>query len=497
MKSILKKITGMIMGFMMIVSLVMPAAAQGNNGTITIENAVDKQTYTIYKILNLSHSGDAEGAHSYTVNEKWSAFMNGDDVKNVYFTIDESGYVSWKEGVDTGQVAEFAKKALAYAQEHKIQHDGQRTADASGKVTFSNLPLGYYLVDSSLGSLCSLDSTNTTVTIKDKNGAPTLTKEVQENSTSQWGNENDANIGDIVKFRTTIVAKKGAQNYIVHDKMSSGLTLASKDTNPIIVKEKATNTILTRGTEFEVHVNEGGKGSVDQCTFHVEFKQTYLDTITEDTDLVIEYAAELNENSLIYGESNTNESFLSYGDSSKTSTSITNTYTFEFDLVKTDANGKVLDGAQFELYDAKTNGNKISFVKKGNGVYRVASSNDVEKTTVIIPYNGVAKIEGLDGGKTGKSTIYYLDEIVAPEGYNKLSERQEIIISDRNIGTDYNDGIGGQWVNHNGGVQVINKSGAELPSTGGMGLTLIYGLGAILVIGAGIILVTNKRVKKQ
>ena len=45
-------------------------------------------------------------------------------------------------------------------------------------VTFKNLPLGYYLVDSSVGTLCSLDTTKPTVEIKEKNGVPSVDKKL-------------------------------------------------------------------------------------------------------------------------------------------------------------------------------------------------------------------------------------------------------------------------------------------------------------------------------
>lgn len=57
---------------------------------------------------------------------------------------------------------------------------------------FDNLDLGYYLVDSTLGTLCSLDTTNPDVTIEEKNAVPTNEKEVEEDSTNAYGKTNDA-----------------------------------------------------------------------------------------------------------------------------------------------------------------------------------------------------------------------------------------------------------------------------------------------------------------
>lgn len=48
----------------------------------------------------------------------------------------------------------------------------------SETVTYSGLDLGYYLVDSSMGTLCALTTTNPTVEINEKNTAPTVEKKV-------------------------------------------------------------------------------------------------------------------------------------------------------------------------------------------------------------------------------------------------------------------------------------------------------------------------------
>ena len=80
----------------------------------------------------------------------------------------------------------------------------------STTVSFTGLKLGYYLVDSTLGTLCSLDTTNPSVTIQEKNVAPGNEKKVEEDSTGNYGEKNDADIGQTVKFQSTITAQAGA-----------------------------------------------------------------------------------------------------------------------------------------------------------------------------------------------------------------------------------------------------------------------------------------------
>ena len=265
------------------------------------------------------------------------------------------GYVQWNAGAD--QVA-FAKEALAYAKANNIQPVDTQSAEAGDPttdrvpVTFNNLPLGYYLVDTTLGTLCSLNTMNPNVTMQETNDVPKVVKEVQEDSDQSWGSENTAEIGDTVEYRTTVTIVPGAANYILHDEMDAGLTL-----NPNSIKIDD----LTAGTEYTVATT----GLKDECDFEITFAKTYLDSITSETKIVVTYSAVVNENAEIHQNPNNNKTWLDFGEKmtpDKTPDSTTKTYTFTFDIVKTDDKDELITGAAFRLYDAKTGGNEIALV---------------------------------------------------------------------------------------------------------------------------------------
>ena len=356
-----------------------------------------------------------------------------------------------------------------------------KTADGT-TVAFTGLNLGYYLVDTTLGTLCSLDTTKPDATMNEKNEVPSQTKDVQEDSDSSWGNKNTAEIGDTVNYRTTISAKKGAQGYVLHDVMSAGLTL---NENSVMVAG------LTKGQDADsgdYHVVTTGLS--DRCTFEVVFHQSYLDTITANTNIVVTYSAVVNENAEVSPSDNPNETKLEYGEASNpedkfTPPSETKTYTFKVDVVKTDDKKKVLDGAQFELYDAKTGGHEIALVKVKDGVYRLAKDGETG-VDYITTVKGQLEINGFDA-----NTKYYLEETKAPDGYNKLAERVEIAVKEANLEASVSNGV---W--QNGGVHIVNKAGDLLPTTGGMGTTILYIIGGVLVIGAGAVLIIRRRTRK-
>lgn len=484
----MKKIASLLLALVMVLTMTTTAfAAQEGEltgGTITIKNAVEGQKYNAYQILYLESYNADTGAYSYKANSAWKTWLEKEEQKT-YVSISDEGYVTWKEGADA---AAFAKAALAYAKQQSFEADATVTAtkgaDETVTASMKDLKLGYYLVDSTLGTLCSLDTTKPSAEIEEKNAQPTIEKKVREDSTNEWGDSNSAEIGQTVEFKTTINAKKGAQNYVLHDKMDAGLTL-----NRTSITVKVGDTPLTKDTDYTVVFD-----TTDGCTFEIKFAQTYLDKITEDTTIVVTYSAVLNENAKISTDANYNKTKLDYGDGSSTKEDTTETYTFKFDIIKTDSNKKLLSGAKFELYDAATGGNKIALVKESEGVYRVATPDEekADDFTSAVIEAGKVTVKGLD---SDSKTTYWLEEIEAPAGYNKLNARVEVKMTEgKNLETTM---TGDTWAEENGGVQITNQSGTELPSTGGIGTTIFYVIGAILVIGSAVLLITKKRMSNH
>lgn len=468
-----RKILTLLTILVMALCMTTTVFAAGETGTITIGNAIVDQTYNAYRIFDLSFSPATEeggvAAYSYTVNSAWTNFINSADIKDKYVSIDNAGYVTWVEDADA---AEFAKLALAYAKTNSIAATATQKATAE-TVTMADLPLGYYLVDSTVGTLCALDTTDTEVTITDKNDEPTIENYVKADS-GDWAETNTETIGKDVEHKIVINAKEGAEGYVLENVYSEGLTY------------KEVTSVTLDGTEvskddYTVEKTENG--------FKITFDQEFLDTLKDTSKIEVFHTATLNKDAEIHAGENTSEAKLSYGEKSDIKVAVDNpviTYTYEFDLVKTDSSKKVLDGATFKLYDAETAGNEIKVVavEGQTGVYRVALEGE---TGVVesIPA-GQATIQGLGNG------TYYLEEVAAPEGYNELTARQSVTIASTNNKATVADGT-----YDNGGVQVINKTGTELPTTGGMGTTILYIIGGTLMVAAGVTIVARKKMANQ
>ena len=499
---IIKKIAAIMLSVMMVLgmcSVVGAAETSGsygdNDGKITIQDAKKDQTYTIYRILKLesfSRGDDRDkGNYAYKVEDGWEKFVNNTSTGGAYLIKDPtSGYVTWNSAktADSDKAA-FAKAALEYATDSSNNIVNTGTVKAAGEtVQFTGLNLGYYLVDSSAGALCSLDTTNPDVTIKEKNGVPSVDKVVK--SADGYKDNNTASIGDTVEFKTTIIAQPGAQNYVLHDKMDAGLTFDNTSIKINLMKNGETKESLVGDTNYTIKTS--GLESENPCTFHIEFKQDFCDTLKANDQIIITYSATLNESAVIAGEGNKNGTWLKYGDSSETNHDETTTKTFEIPVFKytKDASGT---GAETGLKDAQ-------FILKKRGE---ASGMGLEKVTptptgkegIVYCYKKNAAETIVTTDDTGKFTIqglapgaYKLVEKEAPKGYNKLSAPVEITIGNDGK-VSYNTETNATW------VKVENKTGSLLPSTGGMGTTLFYIFGAILVIGSGVVLITKKRMK--
>ena len=474
-----KKLVGLLLALVMVFAVSAAMAAQEgtlDGGSITINDAVPEQVYKAYQMLYLESYNASANAYAYKANSAWETWLRS---QSSYVAFDSQGYVTWVKGADA---AAFAK--LAQAQAASMTADATTTAPAAGEgktystVAFSDLKLGYYLVDTTLGTLCSLDTTNPSVIMEEKNEVPTNVKTVEEDSTGNYGEKNDADIGQTVNFKSTITAQAGAENYVFHDKMSEGLTYTGM------------TGITLNGTAVDAsNYTVVTTGLTDGCTFEVRFTQAFCDTLKANDQIVISYTATLNEKAVIAGDGNPNTSKVSYGDSSNTKftpDSQTKTYTWDVDVFKYTMNGETetaLADAKFTLSKNSDGSNPIALVSEGNNVYRVAKTGETGTVTEITTdATGKFTIKGLD------ADTYYLTETAAPAGYNKLAGPVTIVIGENGVVNGTTEAP--QGVDE---VKILNQSGTELPSTGGIGTTIFYVIGGVLVIGAAAMLIAKRK----
>lgn len=488
---LIKKIAAIMFAFMMVFSLStnVKAVEETETGKIIINPANPSQTYKVYRILKLESYDKDKELYSYVkTGDRWDGFINEQIKDGGYLKINSDGYVAFKEDNPSQETMRaFTKKALDYATLKSIPATKEGTTGANDKnVTIDGLGLGYYLVGSTTGALCSLTTTNPEETINDKNIVPTVNKQVLvKTNPDTYGPKNSVSIGDHVQFKTTINVKPGAKNYILHDKMDSNLKFVD-------IRDVSTNNNVNllrqeNGQDFTV----SSTNLLDKCTFEISFTEKFYNTYREQIDngelskIEFTYIAIVNDSAPVNKEMK-NNTYLTFGENNtKSNEDYTITKTFGIPVFKYTGTNKALPDAKFILStDPKcTDSMKtLKFTKNSEDKYRYDEEKGTEELVSLA--DGMINIEGIKAG------TYYLKETEAPKGYNLLKTIQKIEISE-----DGSIKLNGKAITNNVGVQ--NNTGSLLPSTGGAGTTLIYLIGGALVLGSGIVLANKKRAKAK
>lgn len=484
-----KKVMALLLAMVMVLAMgttalaVTPAIDKNTeeDGSVTVNSPKVGQTYTLFMLFEADMG--ANDAITYTLpagkTEADLTYTDGEGHEHHWFKLNSNGFVVAEDGV----VEDWAKdpNAIAWARSFGTQ---TRSPIVAGEVKWTGLKYGYYFVDTSLGAFIGVDSANKDAVISEKNEEPKVDKSITgvegEDTTLGTGDDTTdpgrgvhekaiAQVGDTVSYTVVIKAKPGAENYSVTDEMTN-LNLKA-------------DTLKVDGDVYtESDKVDQTKSSAETNKYTIVFKQAYLDTITEATDITITYDAVLTGKSVIIGQNgNENTATLTYGHQEEnTTTDSAKVYTAQISVIKHDDQSTGLANAEFAL-------------KNSEGKYYKVNTENGEVTWVDTVADATKYTSGADGNLNGIFTglsndVYVLEETVVPDGYNKIdpTDRSLIVtIAD----DDYSDD------NLKQERAVINHKGTELPSTGGIGTTIFYVVGAVLVIGAGVLLVSRRRMR--
>ncbi|MGN1457866.1 MAG: SpaH/EbpB family LPXTG-anchored major pilin [Acutalibacteraceae bacterium] len=306
--------------------------------------------------------------------------------------------------------------------------------------------------------------------IKDDNNKVTVTNMYDVDQTVKFYKTDDkqsVNVGETVNYTITgeIPNTNGYTSYTykITDTMSSGLTFNADSLN---VKIKGTDITLTRNTDYSYSPNNSG------FELNIYVKNTNLQEHVKE-DMVITYSATVNKNAVAKIENNTAQLEYSKDTSSTTKTAEFKEQVYSSKIVvdkyKAGETSTKLSGAEFYLYK-NVNGSKQYYKSDTNGVVSwVDTQNTATKKTTDA--NGATSFDGIADG------TYYLEEVKAPDGYNRLAEDVEVTIN----GGGENPVVENLTVTKS----IENRAGAKLPESGSTGLSMFF------VIGGGIILMCS------
>ncbi len=493
------------------------ANAQENAGSITVTGATEGETYTAYEVLeytavdetlnDAAESTDTNGTAQFTdthgtykVTEQWVDFFTSNEygLSSYITNYDGEYYVT---GVTKANSTAFASAiqtgSIKYIASHtNLKAAGQAVAQEK-TVTISNLPYGYYVIDSSLGAVNSTGLTSPSVLVKEKNvTTPAPEKKVQENSRAAkafsideseskcWGEWNDGQIGDTVTFKTKVTLLPKTTNVVLHDTMDATLSY-NKDAVVYYAADATGSDVTDAVKAIASVVNPDGNNG-----FTVSFDTSYTENLTNTVFVTVVYSAQITQGAQV-NKGQLNDTYVSYGNDGTTEHDRTYTYTYDINIKKQDENGTALDDTHFNLLAA--DGKTVLKVFYKDGVYTLAADQNADNVTddIVTSSKGEIKINGLDTG------VYYLRETQAKAGYNMLTDDIKISISgtvdstnntavgtiSATYGEDNAAKIGNVSVDKNT-LYVVNTTGAYLPSTGGVGTTMFYLVGGALILMA-------------
>lgn len=455
----------------------------------TVPGAVsDTVQYTYYRVLKANIAGNNGDNVSYYVdNETLKDAIVRNDSLNALFKVNEyteDGNKKWNvvpknnySGLDETQTKAEAEKIAAAFDE--IKGEVPQTAEYTGTFARNNdkasttLPGdGYYLIVSSLGTKLAVQTAgNEEIVINEKNEYPTLTKAFETRTEKSL----NASYGDEISYKVSVeIPLDAAETDIqVIDVMDNGLTPCTDDDGKLKVEAKEGSNPVTDVTSSAVKTVD-----VDKQQITITIPATKV-TANRGKTVDLVYKAKLNSNAKV-NENQKNTAQLTYGNYTGLKTEPISVKTFGIKLQKKAGSAEhpaeLADGAgdaKFTLYDS--NNKMITLTKDASSnTYKVDPTALKSAEILAGEHSGEATINGLKDG------TYYLQEDVAPTGYNKLTEKVEVSITGNEEG-GYKNAV------------VYNNAGIKLPSTGGMGTTVFAIVGLLVMAGAAVTLIVKKR----
>lgn len=543
-----KRAATFCMAAAMALSLSVTAFAAGNGGdrtlTVTGNTLDDKKVYAVQMFdARVKETTGNYTFDSYVLaDEDWLTFFKDSTDAGVHLqdrdsdgdvdTDDASAYV---ESLRDQNLADFANKAQAWVRSHSGNFNVLEVTASDDRATFNNLKAGYYLVypeggstgDGSRGTDAMLVNVprdnNTEWSIKSV--FPTVDKKVDTDNEGAGGpaDNGSAQVGDVVTFTLTSAVPDMSDYstfyFAFNDTLSNGLKVVNNAGQDVgdgtgITLDSLTVTIGGQS------VTNGYTVNLNSNLLKIEFTDlknaTIQDgTITTGAAIVVTYKAMITEaattrpaNNKVEVEYSNNPSNTTHGTSTPDETDV---YTYEIKVNKwaNDAGGQTgnLANAKFVLSTSETltsgesDPSVIKLINTDNGTgnaYRVAKpGEDGAATSFITTATGDITISGLEGS-TDPGTTYYLHEIEAPAGYNKLKDPVAIVIkiTDLSTGTATITVNGSSATGSGTTVNVENKKGIELPETGSIG-TIGLTVAGVAVVLAGVMLPRKKKNKEQ
>lgn len=531
----IKRAAALVLAVMLSLCLSLTAfAATETFGTLTVTGkGLTGKTVTAIRMftanVNDGEEGKFNGFDSYSLEDAWLGFFKDasriEAVKTAGMITDDNpsnqdmkdAAVAYVKNLNETQLATLAHEAQKWVRDaqHKASFsDLTKTSEAAiadstdstkGVATIANLTSGYYLVFPEMGSTgnaISKDDTtargtdamlvnipknkgNTAATIKST--YPTVDKKVQTTG-GDFKTDGNAQIGDKVTYQLTATVPDMTDydkyTFKFVDTLTKGLSYVDNS-----VSVKVGDTAITTGytATYDAESKTLTVAFEDLKTTNKGENATVaagdVITVTYNAYITADAAVTDPATNKVHLEYSTNPDGSGKGESTPSESKV---YTYPIEIFKFYKDGKTEKGlanATFKLSiseDSTAAGIVLVKDTTAENSYHVKGEGETSTTTeVTTPDGGEIIIRGLKAG------TYYLHEITAPTGFNKLTHPVKIeITADENdqskatykINNEANTGANSHQ------VKVENMKGTMLPETGSFGTIGLTILGVAVVL---------------
>ena len=532
----IKRAAALVLAVMLSLCLSLTAfAATETSGTLTVTGkGLTGKTVTAIRMftanVNDGEEGQVNGFDSYSLEDAWLGFFKDssriDAVKTAGKITDpnpsnqdmKDAAVAYVKGLNDAQLATLAHDARKWVRDaqHKDSFSdltktslaaiADTTDSTKGVATITGLTSGYYLVFPEMGSTgnaISKDNAtargtdamlvnipknkgNTAATIKST--YPTVDKKVQTTEDREFKTDGNAQIGDKVTYQLTATVPDMTDytkyTFKFVDTLTKGLSYVDNSVsvkvgdNAITTGYTATydaaSKTLTVAFEDLKTTNKGENTTVAAGD---------VITVTYNAYITADAAVTDPATNTVHLEYSTNPDGTGKGESTPSESKV---YTYPIEIFKFYTEGGTEKGLANATFKLSTSDNSaaagINLVKDttGDNSYHVKGEGETTTNTeVTTPDGGKITIRGLKEG------TYYLHEITAPTGFNKLTHPVKIeITADENdqskatykINNEANTGANSHQ------VKVENMKGTMLPETGSFGTIGLTILGVAVVL---------------
>ena len=326
----MRKIFALLIAMVMVLGMSTMVFAAGTGSiTITPPDGVDTTqtiTYKIYKVFDADGNGTAI---SYKL-------VSGKTTAPAGFTVDGAGNVSYSGTGTDGQLTQTDIDAIAAYVANDVPV-ATVTSTGGAAAVAENLPNGYYYITTTTGTVVTIDSTNPSAQVEDKNIVPGVDKTITgASSLDEDGKKALAQVGTVVDYKAEITVGKGQKGYVFKDTMGAGLAY---------VADSLHVEGMTVNTDYNL--------TVSGQNIKVTFNDDAINDLAQNSKITVTYKATVTSDALTVNAAK-NTATISYGNNSEFTSepSETEVYNAKFTVTKKDGNNQPLADAGFVIKNA-------------------------------------------------------------------------------------------------------------------------------------------------